>query len=358
MKKKIRVLVVDDSALMRAVLVELINAAPDMQVVATACNGIEARESVRAVNPDVVTLDVDMPQMDGLQFLSEMMRLRPLPVVMISGLTERDSEATLKALELGAVDFVTKPRLDPVGGIQNHADEICEKIRIATQARRPGAAGGGAGRVEPPSLLGSVLAGKTLQERVVFIGASTGGTEAIREVLIRFPREMPGILIVQHMPEMFTGSFARRLDSLCSVHVKEAEQGERVRPGTAYIAPGHSHLLVRRVPGGFQCELSRAEPVNRHRPSVDVLFHSAAAQAGRQAVGVMLTGMGKDGAQGMLAMRDAGAHNICQDQESCVVWGMPREATINGAAHEVASLRDIPLRVIQSLRGTDAPRRA
>ncbi|KAF7598906.1 MAG: chemotaxis protein CheB [Candidatus Dactylopiibacterium carminicum] len=169
---------------------------------------------------------------------------------------------------------------------------------------------------------------------------------------------MPGILIVQHMPEMFTGSFARRLDTLCAIHVKEAVNGERVQPGTAYIAPGHSHLQVRRVSGGFQCDLSRSEPVNRHRPSVDVLFHSAAVQVGRQGVGVMLTGMGKDGAQGMLAMRQAGCHNICQDQESSVVWGMPREATINGAAHEVAALRDIPARVMHALRSTEASPRA
>lgn len=196
------------------------------------------------------------------------------------------------------------------------------------------------------------LPAKVLQERIVLIGASTGGTEAIRSVLTALPGQMPAILIVQHMPEMFTGSFAKRLDGLCELSVKEAEDGERARPGCVYIAPGHSHLLVKRVSGGFQCELSRAEAVNRHRPSVDVLFHSAAKEVGRAGVGVMLTGMGKDGALGMLAMRQAGCHNICQDQESSVVWGMPREATVNGAAHEVAPLFEIPARVVSALRGS------
>lgn len=196
------------------------------------------------------------------------------------------------------------------------------------------------------------LPAKILQERIVLIGASTGGTEAIRAVLTALPGQMPAILIVQHMPEMFTGSFAKRLDGLCELSVKEAEDGERTRPGCVYIAPGHSHLLVKRVPGGFQCELSRAAAVNRHRPSVDVLFHSAAKDVGRAGVGVMLTGMGKDGALGMLAMRQAGCHNICQDQGSCVVWGMPREATVNGAAHEVAPLLEIPARVVNALRGS------
>lgn len=192
---------------------------------------------------------------------------------------------------------------------------------------------------------------RVLNDRIVLIGASTGGTEAIRVVLAALPAKMPPILIVQHMPEMFTGSFARRLDSLCALQVKEAEDGERAKPGCVYIAPGHSHMSVRRMAGGFQCVLSQAAPVNRHRPSVDVLFHSAAREVGRAGVGVMLTGMGKDGAQGMLAMRQAGCHNICQDQASCVVWGMPREATLNGAAHEVASLADIPARMLCALRG-------
>lgn len=349
---KTRVLVVDDSALIRAVLSEVINATVDLQVVGTACNALEARESIKILNPDVMTLDVDMPHMDGLEFLAQIMRLRPMPVVMVSGLTEKDSETTLRALELGAIDFVTKPKTDPVGNIHTYADSLCDKIRAAAMSRRHltrSPVASAASTVS--STINTPLPAKVLQDKLVMIGASTGGTEALREVLIRFPEKMPGILIVQHMPEMFTASFARRLDGLCSLHVKEAEHGERVKSGTAYIAPGHSHLLVRRVSGGFQCELSRENPVNRHRPSVEVLFNSAASQVGRNGVGVMLTGMGKDGAVAMLGMRQAGCYNICQDQESSVVWGMPREATINGAAHEVAPLREIPGRVIHNLRG-------
>lgn len=355
---------VDDSALMRAVLSEVINSAPDLSVVGVACNALEARESIKTLKPDVMTLDVDMPHMGGLAFLEEVMRSKPMPVVMVSGLTEKDSETTLKALELGAVDFVSKPKVDPVGNIHKYTEEICEKIRGAAMSRarliKPAAraattspsspAGAQSASGGPDAVGGLTLPERVLQEKLVLIGASTGGTEAIREVLCRLPARMPGVLIVQHMPEMFTASFARRLDGLCSLHVKEAERGERVKPGTVYLAPGHSHLSVRRVPGGYQCELSQDSPVNRHRPSVEVLFNSGAAQVGRNGVGVMLTGMGKDGAQAMLSMRQAGCYNICQDQGSSVVWGMPREATINGAAHEVAPLTEIAGRIVQRLR--------
>lgn len=363
MALKTRILVVDDSALMRAVLSEVINSAHDLTVVGVACNALEARESIKTLKPDVMTLDVDMPHMGGLAFLEEVMRSKPMPVVMVSGLTEKDSETTLKALELGAVDFVSKPKVDPVGNIHKYTEEICEKIRGAAMARArlmklsPRAATSSAAAVSTASsgsgadvTGGLSLSEKILQEKLVLIGASTGGTEAIREVLCRLPARMPGVLIVQHMPEMFTASFARRLDGLCSLHVKEAERGERIKPGTVYLAPGHSHLSVRRVPGGYQCELSQDSPVNRHRPSVEVLFNSGASQVGRNGVGVMLTGMGKDGAQAMLSMRQAGCYNICQDQGSSVVWGMPREATINGAAHEVAPLTEIAGRIVQRLR--------
>lgn len=201
--------------------------------------------------------------------------------------------------------------------------------------------------------LAAPLPPRVLTDRLVLIGASTGGTEALKEVLMRMPERSPGILVVQHMPEMFTASFAKRLDGLCRIHVKEAEDGEKIQAGTAYIAPGHSHLLVKRVGGLWYCELQKGLPVNRHRPSVDVLFHSAAKHVGANGVGVMLTGMGKDGATGMLAMRTAGCYNICQDQESSVVWGMPREATLNGAAHEIATLKDIAGKVVMRLRNMD-----
>jgi len=356
----IKVLIVDDSALMRGMLTEVINSAPDLEVVGAAPDPIVAREMIKTHNPDVLTLDIEMPKMDGLDFLARLMRLRPMPVVMISSLTKRGSEATLQALELGAVDFLPKPKLDAGGSVESYRVEICEKVRAAYSARprvpfkaqttpkpllrEPSEVGGGGGGGIPE---------RVLQEKLVLIGASTGGTEAIKEVLCSLPGQMPGILIVQHMPEMFTASFARRLDGLCQLQVKEAEHGEKVMPGTAYLAPGHSHLSLKRVIGGYVCELAQSEPVNRHRPAVDVLFNSAARHVGSSALGVILTGMGKDGAQGLLAMKQAGAWTIGQDQESCVVYGMPREAAMIGALDEVAPLKEIGQRVLSRLRGLE-----
>lgn len=357
----IRVLLVDDSPLMRKLLCELINAAPDLEVVGTAADPLAARELIKALDPDMLTLDVEMPKMDRLSFLERLMRLRQMPVVMISTLTAAGSETTLKALELGAVDFVSKPRCDPARGLAAYAEDICDKIRAANGARLQSC--GATSRSRPPSSApdvppitrAAVPSGNTnaSAERLILIGASTGGTEAIKEVLLGLPADAPGILIAQHMPEMFTASFARRLDSMCEIRVKEAEDGDRVRPGHAYLAPGHSHLLVRRNGSEYVCALSRADPVNRHRPSVDVLFRAAAREVGRDAIGVILTGMGKDGAQGLLEMRNAGAHTFAQDQASCVVFGMPREAVAIGAAEEVAGLSDIAPRVLARLRHHD-----
>jgi two-component system chemotaxis response regulator CheB len=354
----IRVLVVDDSPLMRKLLCEIVNSALNLEVVGTASDPLEARELIKALNPDVLTLDVEMPKMDGLTFLERLMRLRPMPVVMISTLTAAGSETTLQALELGAVDFVSKPRCDPSRGLTAYAEDICEKIRAAHGARldrcgaisRSRAQTCARDRVVAARAAAPLGNARTAAERLILIGASTGGTEAIKEVLVGLPADAPGVLIVQHMPEMFTGSFARRLDSVCQIRVKEAEDGDRVRPGHAYLAPGHSHLLVRRGGCAYICELSKADPVNRHRPSVDVLFSSAARQAGRHATGVILTGMGKDGAQGLLEMRSAGAYTLAQDQASCVVFGMPREAVAIGAAEEVVGLTDIAPRVLSRLR--------
>ncbi|MEN3293489.1 MAG: two-component system, chemotaxis family, protein-glutamate methylesterase/glutaminase [Burkholderiales bacterium] len=346
---KIKVLIVDDSALIRSVMKEIIGKQPDMEVVGVAPDPIVARELIKKTNPDVLTLDVEMPRMDGLDFLERLMRLRPMPVVMVSSLTERGSEITLRALELGAVDFVTKPKLSIQSGMQEYSELIADKIRGAAKARVrartvPNAGTGKGGEALP--MLRNPL---TSSEKLIIIGASTGGTEAIKEFLIQMPSDCPGILITQHMPEGFTTSFARRLDSLCRISVKEAAGGERVLPGHAFIAPGHSHLTLARSGANYVTQLDQGPPVNRHRPSVDVLFRSAAQFAGKNAVGVILTGMGKDGAAGMLEMRNAGAWNVAQDEASCVVFGMPREAIAVGATDEVGPLNALPRMVLDYL---------
>ncbi len=339
---KIKVLIVDDSALIRSVMSEIIGRQPDMEVVGVAPDPIVARDLIKLTNPDVLTLDVEMPKMDGLDFLEKLMRLRPMPVVMVSSLTERGSEITMRALELGAVDFVTKPKLSIQSGMRDYADMIADKIRAASKARIKARLIQVAGSTKAAGPLPSIRNPLTSSEKLIIIGASTGGTEAIREFLMQMPSDCPGILIAQHMPEGFTRSFARRLDSLCKISVNEAAGGERVLPGHAYIAPGHSHLLLARSGANYVTQLDQGELVNRHRPSVDVLFRSAASAAGKNAVGVILTGMGKDGAAGMLEMKNAGAYNFAQDEASCVVFGMPREAIALGATHEVGPLNALP----------------
>jgi two-component system chemotaxis response regulator CheB len=338
---KTKVLIVDDSALIRSVMSEIIGSQPDMEVIGVAPDPLVARELIKQTNPDVLTLDVEMPKMDGLDFLEKLMRLRPMPVIMVSSLTERGSEITLRALELGAVDFVTKPKLSIQSGMREYAELIAEKVRAAAKARvkpRQLAPAGSAG----PSALPAIRNPLTSSEKLIIIGASTGGTEAIKDFLVQMPSDCPGILITQHMPEGFTRSFAKRLDGLCKIAVREAEEGERILPGHAFIAPGHSHLLLARSGANYVTKLDQGPPVNRHRPSVDVLFESAAQCAGKNAVGVILTGMGKDGAQGMLEMKKAGAYNFAQDEASCVVFGMPREAIAVGGTHEVGALHDLP----------------
>lgn len=349
----IKVLIVDDSALMRALLTEIINGAPDLEVVGAAPDPIAAREMIKTLNPDVLTLDVEMPRMDGLDFLDRLMRLRPMPVIMISSFTAAGSEVTLKALELGAVDYLAKPRAENISMLQDYAEEIRDKIRAARGARLRSTA-----RTTTPAAPAIVqpkgsFSTRLLSEKVIAIGASTGGTEAIKDVLAALPEEMPPIVMVQHMPDTFTPSFARRLDSLSRLTVIEAQGGERLQSGMAYLAPGHSHMRVRKSAGGLVLELSQEEPVNRHRPAADVLFWSVAEQVRHNGLGVILTGMGKDGAQGLLAMRKAGAWNIGQDQASCVVYGMPREAAEIGALDEIASLGDIAGSILAKLRALD-----
>ncbi|MBI5659283.1 MAG: chemotaxis response regulator protein-glutamate methylesterase [Nitrosomonadales bacterium] len=347
--RKIRVLIVDDSALIRSILREVINSFPDMEAVGAATNPLQAREMIKALNPDVLTLDVEMPEMDGLTFLDKLMRLRPMPVLMVSSLTRQGSDAALRALELGAIDFVAKPRMGIADGLQGYDGEIAEKIRAAFKAHvaAPRNAAAQPPRDALPALGNPILA----TGKVIVIGSSTGGTEAVKEFLVRMPPDAPGILIAQHMPEAFTRSFADRLDGLCKIKVAEAAGNERVLPGHAYIAPGHSHLLLKRSGANYLTELSQADPVNHHRPSVEVLFRSAAQSAGGNAIGVMLTGMGKDGATGMLEMRRAGAYNLAQDEATCVVFGMPREAIAVGAVDEVAPIQEMAKRVMQRLVG-------
>ena len=350
-KRKIKVLIIDDSALIRSILKEVVNSFPDMEAVGAASNPLQAREMIKTFNPDVLTLDVEMPEMDGLTFLEKLMRLRPMPVLMISSLTERGSDAALRALELGAVDFLPKPKLGISEGLREYADEIAEKIRAAHSTRMPQRIAPSSTSSAPLPSLGNRI---TSTEKIIIVGASTGGTEAIREFLIRMPADSPGILIAQHMPEAFTKSFAARLDGLCKISVKEAAGNERILPGHAFIAPGHSHLLLKRSGANYVTELSQAPPVNHHRPSVEVLFRSAAQNAGKNVIGVMLTGMGKDGAIGMLEMRQAGAYNFAQNEETCVVFGMPREAIAVGAVDEIVPIQDMAQRVLYKLAQSGA----
>lgn len=348
--KKIKVLIIDDSALIRKLLTEIVNSQPDMEAIGAAADPLIAREMIRELNPDVLTLDVEMPKMDGLDFLERLMRLRPMPVVMVSTLTEKGSDITFRALELGAVDFIAKPKIDIASGLKDYGDEIADKIRIAKSARiKQHVSSSVTKSSTADAVLPSISNRVASTEKLIIVGASTGGTEAIKDFLINLPPDCPGILITQHMPEAFTKSFADRLNKLCRISVVEAQGGERVLPGHAFLAPGHSHLLLKRSGANYMTELNQGDLVSRHRPSVDVLFRSAANSAGKNAIGVILTGMAKDGAEGMLEMHNSGAYNLAQDEASCVVFGMPKEAIAAGGVDEVVPLKDMARRVLLKL---------
>jgi two-component system chemotaxis response regulator CheB len=348
--RRIRVLIVDDSALMRQVMGTLLAKDPQIEVVGVAGDPYVARDKIRHLEPDVLTLDVEMPRMDGLAFLEKLMRAHPVPVVMVSSLTEAGCATTFRALELGAVDFVTKPKLDLREHLPKVAQEVIEKVKAAALAR-----------VSPPATKSPSTAprrpatGALIRstDQVIALGASTGGIEALKDFLMEVPADCPGLVIVQHMPEKFTRAFADRLDGLCTVRVQEAVDGDRVLTGHALIAPGGYHMRLARAGANYLVRLDSEPPVNRHRPSVDVLFNSCAETAGPNAVGVIMTGMGDDGARGMLAMRKAGARTLAQDEASCVVFGMPKAAIDMGGAERVlplSQLADATLHLVRANR--------
>ncbi|MGV1099894.1 protein-glutamate methylesterase/protein-glutamine glutaminase [Thiovibrio sp. JS02] len=341
--RKIRVLVVDDSAVVRKVFSEELSHEKDIEVVATAPDPYVARDKIVALKPDVVTLDIEMPRMDGITFLRKLMKYFPLPVIIVSSLTPTGGSLALEAMESGAVDVICKP--GEAYSVGDMSAQLAEKIRAAAHVNMAQRARNiAAVRPEAPKLSLTKTTNK-----IIAIGASTGGTEALKEVLTQFPANTPGIMIVQHMPANFTKSFAERLDSLCQIRVKEAQDGDSVVPGTALLAPGNFHMVMRRSGARYYVNIKSGPLVCYQRPAVDVLFNSVAAYGGANAVGVILTGMGKDGAQGMLKMKEAGAQTIAQDEKSCVVFGMPKEAIEAGGVDKIVTLRDIPGEVMKML---------
>lgn len=354
-KKKIRILIVDDSAVVRRALTDILNSDPELEVMASAADPLIAAQRMKEQAPDVIMLDVEMPRMDGITFLRKIMTQHPLPVVICSSLAEENSGAALKALEYGAVDIIQKPKLGTRQFLEESKIRICDAIKAAVQAKlqrlpaRP--------RIEPKLTADAMIpkpktnATMETTEKVIVVGASTGGTEAIRIFLEKMPLDAPGIVIVQHMPENFTKSFAARLDALCRVSVKEAADSDTVIPGRALIAPGNYHMLLKRSGTRYYVEIKSGPLISRHRPSVDVLFRSAARYAGSNAVGVIMTGMGDDGAKGLLEMKESGAYTIAQDEATCVVYGMPQEAVKLGAAQTIQPLETIPEKVLRQCRG-------
>lgn len=344
LSKKIRVLVVDDSAVVRRMISEALAADPDIEVVGTACDPYVARDKILELQPDVLTLDIEMPRMDGLTFLKILQQHKPMPVVVISSISKAGSEAAMRALEYGAVDVLAKP--SSAWNLGNLRDQLAHHIKAAARARvhivRPAAAATTAGASQEPIHFSA--------RQLIVMGASTGGTEALKEVLTRLPATLPPICIVQHIPPVFSKFFAERLNELCALEVREAQDGDDVRPGTALVAPGDYHMVVNWEANGYRVRLSQSPPIHHTRPAVDMLFNSAAKCAGRHTLGVLLTGMGRDGAQGMQQLKSAGGINLAQSEETCVVYGMPRAAVELGVVDRVLPLENIPLAMLQALR--------
>ena len=347
MPTNIKVLIVDDSALIRKILTEIITNAPGIEVVGSASDPYIARDKIKKLNPDVITLDVEMPRMDGISFLKNLMRLRPMPVIMISTLTEKGAAITLEALSIGAIDYLPKPKANEQEGLTYYASEIIDKIRTAAAAK-----------IAPIEHIAQSKARKKIASAssgvyrakpgmVVAIGASTGGTEAIKDVLLAMPSNCPPVLIAQHIPEGFSQSYALRLDGQCAMHVHEAVNGQIIEQGNAYLAPGDEHLTIKRRGSEYVCLLSRSEPVNRHRPSVDVLFNSVAQVCGKESCGALLTGMGADGAKGLLNMKTAGAYTLIQNEATSVVWGMPGAAAALNAHYDELPLNRVAARLLE-----------
>ncbi|GLQ01097.1 protein-glutamate methylesterase/protein-glutamine glutaminase [Methylophaga thalassica] len=354
--KKISVIVIDDSALVRKLLSEILNSDPELEVVATAGDPYQAREKIKQFNPDVLTLDVEMPKMDGVTFLRNLMRLRPMPVVMVSTLTEKGAQITLEAMALGAFDFVEKPKLDLSQTLATYSDEIISKVKAAAGVQPEQLNQKAMLQVDERLTADAIIAKSSKNiplkttEKIVAIGASTGGTEAIKTVLCALPANAPGIVITQHIPASFSAPFADRVNKMSALNVSQAEDGEQILPGHVYIAPGDKHLLVERSGARYYCRLNDGPAVSRHKPSVDVLFRSVAQNVGANAIGIMLTGMGDDGARGMMEMKENGASNIVQDEKSSVVWGMPGAAYKLGAAELMLPLDKIAQEIMKQGR--------
>ncbi|MGR3292837.1 MAG: protein-glutamate methylesterase/protein-glutamine glutaminase [Candidatus Scalindua sp.] len=365
MNNKIKVLIVDDSAVVRKILSSALSKYQDIEIVGTAPDPFIARNKILQFKPDVLTLDVEMPKMDGITFLNKLMSHYPIPTIMVSSLTQEGCDATLKALEAGAIDFVAKPTSRLGSDVENVIEELHTKIKYASKAKvrlRPKNAVGANGDNNHSQSIRSKTHSGTLPDngnnytvfkgtnKVIFIGASTGGTEALKEVLIKMPPDSPAIAIVQHMPEMFTTAFAKRMDSLCSITVKEGKNGDSLIQGQAIIAPGNYHMSIRRNGAMYRIETNQEAPIHHQRPAVDVLFDSASKYVGPNAIGVIMTGMGSDGATGLLNMKESGAKTIAQDEDSCVVFGMPKEAIKLGAADKIVPLNKIPENILSFLK--------